>query len=357
MSFFDDNAQALADFERMSATAGARCDYVQGGGGNTSVKLDGLMAIKASGYRLSQVVARDGYAVLDLSVLNRFFGDNDPATLGDVEAAGTAAVKSAVREIAGLKVLRPSVESGFHSLLDRFVLHTHCVWANLAMCAPDGSEQVAQALADSGLSWCEVGYVNPGAALTFEIRAALSDYERIHGARPGLVFMRNHGLIATAADADAATALHEQASDLMARHYGRAMADYPARPLVQRAENEFASGCDYLKSRIASGNYGARELLDDALYPDQMVFFRGSLKFCQPGDAPDMACNIYPDGAIEYRCARATAEAIEQTLTAVVLIHETLRARGQRAVPMSQASQSFIAGWEAEAARRKLMSN
>lgn len=356
MSFFEENARALADLERMSATAGARCDYVQGGGGNTSVKLDGLMAIKASGYRLSQVSARDGYAVLELDALNRFFGGTDPAALDDVEAAGTAAVKAATREIDGLKPLRPSVESGFHSLLDKFVLHTHCAWANIAMCAPDGSERVAQALADSGLDWCEVGYVNPGAALTFEIRAALNAYERAHGRRPGLVFMRNHGLIATADSADAATGLHERASELMARHYGWSMADYPARPLLQRAEGEFASGCDYLKQRLATGDYGARELLDDALYPDQMVFFRGSLKFCQPGDAPDMACNIYPDGSIEYRCARATAEAIEQTLTAVVLIHETLRARGQRAVPMSQASQSFIAGWEAEAARRKLMS-
>lgn len=356
MSFFDENARALADFKRLSATAGARSDYVQGGGGNTSVKLGPLMAIKASGYRLSQVDARDGYAVLDLGALDEFFGKSNPAELADVEAAGTAAVKAATRAIDGLKPLRPSVETGFHSLMDRFVLHTHCVWANLAMCAPDGGERVAEALADSGLDWCQVRYVNPGAALTFEIRAALSDFERAHGRRPGLVFMRNHGLIAAASDADAATELHERASALMARHYGWAMADYPARPLTQRAEGEFASACGYLKARLASGEYGPRELLDEALYPDQMVFFRGSLKFCQPGDAPDMACNIYPDGAVEYRCPRATAEAIEQTLTAVVLIRETLAARGQRAVPMSQASQSFIAGWEAEAARRKLMS-
>ena len=49
--FFEDNKQLLADFSRLSKTAGARADYVQGGGGNTSVKLSGgLMAIKASGF-------------------------------------------------------------------------------------------------------------------------------------------------------------------------------------------------------------------------------------------------------------------------------------------------------------------
>ena len=109
MSFFEKYAQELAALERMSAAAGARCDYVQGGGGNTSVKLDGLMAIKASGYRLSQVTSRGGYAVLDLSALDAFFGRTDPGALGDVEAAGTAAVKGAAVAVEGLDALRPSV--------------------------------------------------------------------------------------------------------------------------------------------------------------------------------------------------------------------------------------------------------
>ena len=48
--FFEEHAKLLADFARVSQAAGARADYVQGGGGNTSVKLPGgLMAIKASG--------------------------------------------------------------------------------------------------------------------------------------------------------------------------------------------------------------------------------------------------------------------------------------------------------------------
>ena len=64
--FFKDNAQLLQEFSRVSKTAGARADYVQGGGGNTSVKLSGgLMAIKASGFCLSDIEPDKAYAVLD----------------------------------------------------------------------------------------------------------------------------------------------------------------------------------------------------------------------------------------------------------------------------------------------------
>jgi rhamnose utilization protein RhaD (predicted bifunctional aldolase and dehydrogenase) len=58
-SFFERNAAALRDFARVSQKIGARSDYVQGGGGNTSVKLGGgLMAIKASGYRLCDITPK-----------------------------------------------------------------------------------------------------------------------------------------------------------------------------------------------------------------------------------------------------------------------------------------------------------
>ncbi|MCL2084901.1 MAG: class II aldolase/adducin family protein, partial [Oscillospiraceae bacterium] len=102
----------LKEFARMSQTAGSREDYVQGGGGNTSVKLgDGLMAIKASGYRLRQVTETDGFAVVETE------------TLRDVT------------EERGYRPLRPSVETGVHALLGAFVLHTHPVYANLALCS------------------------------------------------------------------------------------------------------------------------------------------------------------------------------------------------------------------------------
>ena len=65
-TFASTHASKLAEYASMSNTAGKRSDYVQGGGGNTSVKFDDtLMAIKASGFRLDQITPDNAYAVLD----------------------------------------------------------------------------------------------------------------------------------------------------------------------------------------------------------------------------------------------------------------------------------------------------
>ena len=134
--FFEENAKLLEAFAKVSGVAGARADYVQGGGGNTSVKLGGgLMAIKASGFCLSDITPNSAYAVLDGAAIRDFYLTSEPAQFENVETAGSNKAKESVKTIEGLQQLRPSVEAGFHSILKTFVVHTHSVYANLAACA------------------------------------------------------------------------------------------------------------------------------------------------------------------------------------------------------------------------------
>ena len=115
--FFEENAKLLQEFSRVSKTAGARADYVQGGGGNTSVKLSGgLMAIKASGFCLSDIEPDKAYAVLDGAAVRDFYLSSEPEQFENVETAGSAKAKESVKTIEGLQQLRPSVEAGFHSI-------------------------------------------------------------------------------------------------------------------------------------------------------------------------------------------------------------------------------------------------
>ena len=65
MELVKKHQERLEQFSRMSKTSGSRADYVQGGGGNTSVKLDDtLMAIKASGFCLKDIEIDKAYACL-----------------------------------------------------------------------------------------------------------------------------------------------------------------------------------------------------------------------------------------------------------------------------------------------------
>ena len=180
--FFEEHAKLLSDFARVSQAAGARADYVQGGGGNTSVKLPGgLMAIKASGFCLSDIRPDKAYAVLDGADLRNFYLTTEPSALADVEKEGSARAKADIRHIDGLADLRPSVEAGFHSILKTFVVHTHSVYANLAACSTACRPIAAQAFAGANYTWGWVPYTDPGANLTFAIRDELRRVEKETG--------------------------------------------------------------------------------------------------------------------------------------------------------------------------------
>ena len=186
----------LQALSTMSQTAGARVDYTQGGGGNTSVKFgDGLMAIKASGFRLSQVTPETGFAVVEID------------TLKDVTVE------------QGYAPLRPSVEASFHSILKKFVLHTHPVYANLPLCSVEGIGRLPEIMA--GYSYVVVPYINPGAPLAASIKAKLTPQTQA-------VFMVNHGLVVTADTAEECLRLHDDINARIAAAYGVTSKDFDA---------------------------------------------------------------------------------------------------------------------------------
>ena len=135
-NFFEVNRARLENFSRVSKAVGARADYVQGGD----------MAIKASGFCLKDIEPDKTYAVLDYKTLSAFYNGSDPADFKDVEKAGSSKAKEVTKTIEGLAVLRPSVEAGFHSVLDTYVAHSHSVYANLAACSVEcmGKREIPQ---------------------------------------------------------------------------------------------------------------------------------------------------------------------------------------------------------------------
>ncbi len=347
MAFLDIYADILKAFSHFSGQLGARPDYVQGGGGNTSVKLDDyLMAIKASGYCLEDIRPDKAYAVINYAALRRFYAQSEPGQYADVEAAGAASAKAAQQQIEGLDALRPSVEAGFHSLLDTYVGHTHSVYANLAACCKEADEVLQNALDGADYTGALVPYINPGAELTFTIRDAMRYAKAESGRAPSVLLLQNHGIISHDNSNKRCLQIHEDINNRFINAFGLEEGAFPAPAVKETADGTYLSDTPWLHSRLAGDAYPDAFLLDSPLYPDQMVFFKGTLG--------EKALINRTSGVTHYHLPRKTAQTIEETLCAVVFIIETIRRRGLTLVTMGESAKGFIGGWESEKYRKSL---
>lgn len=353
--FFDTHAQRLSDFSRLSKTAGARADYVQGGGGNTSVKLEGgLMAIKASGFCLKDIEPHRAYAVLDCDALRRLYYDNEPTDFTDVEQAGSQQAKAAAQTIEGLDALRPSVEAGFHSILKRFVLHTHSVYANLACCAVDCREIAEKAFADAEYTWGMVPYTDPGANLTFAIRDEVRRVTLETGKEPSVILMQNHGIVVHHDDADTCLSIHDDANSRLAAQFGITGDSFPAVSVQETAPGVYTAVCPYLTEALRSGKYTEQQLLEQPLYPDQMVFLIGTFSMDRAEVEEGQCVASSNDGSVVMRMDSGKAQVVAETLTAVIFVMEHIAAAGHPLSTMGEAAKHFIANWESEQYRKSL---
>ena len=354
-NFFEENRERLENFSRVSQSVGARADYVQGGGGNTSVKLEGgLMAIKASGFCLKDIRPDKAYAVLDYQALRTFYYGAEPKDFDDVEKAGSAQAKEAVRAIDGLEQLRPSVEAGFHSILDTYVAHSHSVYANLAACSVECREIVAAALADAPYGWGMVAYTDPGARLTFSIRDELRRVMEETGRRPAAIFMQNHGLIVHADDPDECLRIHTDVNGRIAAAFGLSGDSFPPVAVREIGDGLVEADSPYLSQALTSGAFDEKFFLETPLYPDQMVFLTGSFGFGAGTPEADCCLADPATGRVVFNMAAGRAQVIAETLTAVTFIADAIRNSGKTLSTMGEQARAFIANWESEKYRKSL---
>ncbi len=187
------SSNPLKNLSYISQKIGKHPSYVQGGGGNTSVKLDkNRMAIKASGYLLSDVTEKDGFSIVDYIAIKAYLENPDSD-----EDMFVKKIKSLVLETNN----RPSIETGFHVLLEDYVIHTHSVYANILTCS-QGGQKIAEEFFPNSL-WIE--YTTPGRELTLKIKESLA--KAAH--QPKIIFLQNHGVIATGMDANETLHTHE----------------------------------------------------------------------------------------------------------------------------------------------------
>ena len=353
--FQNADKKRMEGFVMLSHIAGSRADYVQGGGGNTSVKLeDGTMAIKASGFCLKDIQMDNGFAMLNGAALKKFYRENNAEQFDDCEKTGAQCTKDNILAVEGLPQLRPSVEAGFHSILKTYVLHTHSVYANLAACAVEGKEIAAKAFATASYSWGWVDYQDPGAKLAFAIRDEMDRVEKETGKVPAVILMQNHGIIVHDDDALTALAIHSDANVRIAAQFGLAENAFPAITTQELAGGVYRATTPYLQGQLKDCKYTQQQLITEPLYPDQMVFLTGT--YFQDQDSIDegQAVASTSNGELVMRMGAGKALTLTETLTAVFFIMETIQKAGFTVSTMSDAARNFISNWESEKYRKAM---
>jgi len=240
---------------KLSKAVGSDPLQVQGAGGNTSIKIDDILWIKASGTWLQHAERQQLFVPVSLKPVLKALHNSDPRA-----EKSTAFI---VEELNPAK-LRPSIETTVHAVLpDRVVLHTHCV-DTIALAVRQDAEQLLKKKLEK-FNWLWVPYFRPG--------LPLSEYI-LENKKPdtNVVVLGNHGLVVTADSVDAADKLLQSVRETLRQ---------PVRLQHNTKSDELEDLCSGLDYKPANDPIAHSIAFDQAslkfaeagsLYPDHVIF-------------------------------------------------------------------------------------
>ena len=255
----------------VSARIGGNLDLVQAGGGNTSIKEDGTLWVKASGKWLRQAAEDDMFLPVPMADVHRQLAAEDEKFPEYRTRSGIA--------------LRPSVETAVHAVLpQKVVIHVHSVRTIAWAARAGGREGLTPLLA--GLKWSWIPYIHPGIPLALRIQE-----ERT--LRPDVLILGNHGLVVAADECEAAEALlHEVEHRLDAAPRPAGIPDL--RKLEELSKNtEWEIAEDNETHALATDALSCEIAARGTLFPDQCVYLGPAAAILEKGDALASAVQRY----------------------------------------------------------------
>lgn len=338
----------LAGLEKISQTVGKYPDMVQGGGGNTSAKLnDEIMAIKASGYKLTQITKNEGYVKVNYQNLLDYFKNVDTTREIDFEKESS---QKALENVVSEEKLKPSVETGFHSFLKRYVIHTHSCYANILCCSEEGKDLVGEIFAETDYNPLWIKYTHPGFDLTIEMKERIKDYRKKWGREPEVLFLENHGLIITHEDADTGLQINKEIN-AMIKDYLEIYDSYPEVGIEKISAEAYRSNTEYLQDYFRKHEV-KEEFFNQVLYPDQLVYLENSVSINDDESRINIDTN---SGEIIYNAKYNEAKTIDETMTAFIYIREYIENNDLTLKTMPQKYVDLIKNMQAENHRKKVM--
>lgn len=337
----------MTALKALSAKVGADLLLVQAAGGNTSLKQDGVMWIKASGTWLQHAEERDIFVPVALDPLLSALERDDPAC-----ETCTDFVRSDLNSLG----LRPSIETTVHaSFAHKVVVHVHCI-ATISLAVRADAEAVLAKML-SGFRWAFVPYRRPGLPLAKEIRKRLK-------ADTDVLVLGNHGLVVAAETAAEAERLLGQVVQTLTRRARAAkMIDRPALEKIA-ASSGYDPSPDPAVHALALDALSLAQARKGTLYPDHIVFLGAGIAVAEAGEPLRAAAErIGRAGRPEPKLVVVPGKGVFLPADATPAMHAMARCLADVAVrlspddpvrPLTLEDELALVNWDAEKYRQSL---
>ncbi len=245
----------LNALREMSAGLGSNPLLAQASSGNTSIKIDGVLWIKASGKWLIQAEEDDFLVAVSVAEVKKCLREDTAIPKTGNEAPGG---------------LCASIETAMHAVLpQKVVVHVHSVNTISWAVREDGPSQLSARL--TGLRWQWIPYTPSGPALARKIEHALSCFPQTD-----VFVLGNHGLVVCGNSCRSAEQLLSEVEQRLAIEPRSA-----PEPGYARLK-QFVSGSRWCLPAcagvhaLATDHIARRILSGGVLYPCQAIFLPGT---------------------------------------------------------------------------------
>lgn len=237
----------IEELKKYSEKIGSNIDWIQGAGGNTSVKDEETLWVKASGCWLANAISDDIFIPLKISEVNKAIANN---SLNEITSSSSK--------------LRPSIETSLHALMPhKYVFHTHSVSIISVAVLLNGKDYLENLFKD--LNWAWVPYEIPGINLAHKIQEVLSE-------KPDVIVLANHGIVVGAEMAKDAYKILCDVEIMIGRGL-RTVATEDLTKLEFLIDNTNYRICKYpIVNSLANDKLSLKIMQTGTLYPDHIVF-------------------------------------------------------------------------------------
>jgi rhamnose utilization protein RhaD (predicted bifunctional aldolase and dehydrogenase) len=243
----------LNELRNASEKIGNVIDLIQGAGGNTSVKVDDVLWVKASGCWLSDSINRNIFVPIDID-----------KALKAIEIGKVSNI-SINKDLAFSDLsLRPSIETTLHALMHhKFVVHAHAVNTLSIAVLSNSKEYLENQL--QGINWAWVPYVKPGIQLAKAVQSVIRE-------NLDVIILANHGLVVGAETAQKALSLLTLIEARMKREVRKSIEVDNERLLLAIRKSNFRMSKHKIVHSIARDDIALEVVKTGVLYPDHVVF-------------------------------------------------------------------------------------